>query len=1099
MVKKLPTLLSSGPSPWLRGSVVKSRKRGQTVILALAILFLLVLLGSIFVTNLIRNLTRVARQSSTDEALSLALAGIQYAGQQFRASEEGSDWRPRTAEALWRSPELTNATVRANRLLDPDFQWLSDNDTYRNPYTRVATGRGRFLLRVTYLPQFRNASDTSTGPDEFDPASRLVHIEVIGRPGDIDSNDPTTLRDPANVDSPNQIVGPWRKVEAFVPVGLVDQLWWVTNFTNERGPATLGVPPFRDGNGQLVEHNSFYSGGGIRSDMDLQLHGRVTIRVYPARSEGVFVKGRVLVAGRGNQSTTTPTPQIVVQVADDNGQATTAFSPAVGVIPPDNQDDDPTNDNLIVADNATTPGSVEGPSGQLLNPIPLVNTGRAGRYVVRDEAFTRNASNNPSLLAALTPAAQSTRIQEAPQLDQVDPTSGVNRWLKLTRDSGLQMVIDDNGTTRVVNTGAHGLTDETPPNGASGTLTQAQWERFRAKGLYLDNYGDIQYPTDRAKVKNEWMRRGGITQANKSWVGDFYIPSVDEGGVNHPIADVLLTRVPKVDSNGNPVTPLVLRPVIRVTRYDLDQRQMNLSGATGRQRIIYRVGQLDPATGQTTMVPVGQVRDYDYPPNGVFYAEGSIRVRGVNGMNYDDTNPSSFPKALTIVSGGSIYIDGNLMNNRNPGETNSAWKLALLARDYVTLNPTAFTRVSPGSGVVVEANTWDASGNASSYHLSIPQGGSLDFSASSANPLNNAVLAVKHSALQLDSTSETAVNLYLPRIGNGNPQPWPDWYTDRYDFGGYPPPYPGAPPGAPQQLFYLFRPLFAGTPPTWAVSNFQSVAGSPANWERKGFFIPSLNSPAGHEPTFRLHVGPQDGTDVDGDGLNDPVMTPNGQPYWLARAALLPFGEPLKIRVEAVIYAQTGSWFVIPPPFFNDDPNDTEAQFVANGNQRPASTQPTTATNPLEARMSYPFYNEPLNIEIDVVGSISENIPATPSEQAAWTGRLWLDNGYDPSVIGANPAPLYRPSIRYLYDGSLRRMVRARKVRTGEEIITWVAPIAPGMTGVTSLATAIQEAIDPSTIGATPAWRTNEPSYVETLPLFPRLPASAVIYEGNPL
>src|SRR5690349_9453036 len=68
-------------TPCLRVSVVSKSRRGQTLILALAILFLLVTLGGIFVTLLLRNLARVARQSDTDASLTLALAGLQYAGQ----------------------------------------------------------------------------------------------------------------------------------------------------------------------------------------------------------------------------------------------------------------------------------------------------------------------------------------------------------------------------------------------------------------------------------------------------------------------------------------------------------------------------------------------------------------------------------------------------------------------------------------------------------------------------------------------------------------------------------------------------------------------------------------------------------------------------------------------------------------------------------------------------------------------------------------------------------------------------------------------------------------------------------------------------------
>ena len=38
------------------------------------------------------------------------------------------------------------------------------------------------------------------------------------------------------------------------------------------------------------------------------------------------------------------------------------------------------------------------------------------------------------------------------------------------------------------------------------------------------------------------------------------------------------------------------------------------------------------------------------------------------------------------------------------------WSIGLMAQDYVTLNPTAFTRIRPGNDVVIEADTFDQKG-----------------------------------------------------------------------------------------------------------------------------------------------------------------------------------------------------------------------------------------------------------------------------------------------------------------------------------------------------------------------------------------------------
>ena len=42
-------------------------------------------------------------------------------------------------------------------------------------------------------------------------------------------------------------------------------------------------------------------------------------------------------------------------------------------------------------------------------------------------------------------------------------------------------------------------------------------------------------------MKDEWLQRGSNSRRRSGWLGDYYIPSVDEGPVNHPIAEVYLT------------------------------------------------------------------------------------------------------------------------------------------------------------------------------------------------------------------------------------------------------------------------------------------------------------------------------------------------------------------------------------------------------------------------------------------------------------------------------------------------------------------------------------------------------------------------------
>jgi hypothetical protein len=141
-------------------------------------------------------------------------------------------------------------------------------------------------------------------------------------------------------------------------------------------------------------------------------------------------------------------------------------------------------------------------------------------------------------------------------------------------------------------------------------------------------------------------------------------------------------------------------------------------------------------------------------------------------------------------------------------------------------------------------------------------------------------------------------------------------------------------------------------------------------------------------------------------------------------------------------------------------------------------------------------------------------MPTDQSDQAAWVKQLWNSPGllvdsnngasnqwgtYDyttaPGQNGPVTPPPFSPNLRYTYDSYYRRMVRVKLVPpyttpgpSGSQIVhdeevAWVAPTGASG-GIRSLG-AIQ----------TEAAANN--SYVQTLPLLPKLPASAVLYEGS--
>jgi hypothetical protein len=584
---------------------------------------------------------------------------------------------------------------------------------------------------------------------------------------------------------------------------------------------------------------------------------------------------------------------------------------------------------------------------------------------------------------------------------------------------------------------------------------------MRPGGLYFDNFDDIQYPKNRPRVKDEWLQR----LASPSWAGEVYTPIIDktpdhpDRKAPTPVLDLLLTQAP--DSGGT------LRPVIVASRFDPDVRQANVpQGNSSDPRQFYNL-----VAGN--LVPVGQSRIFDYPENGVVFAEGSIRVRGISGVD------GVSPRPLTIVSGGTIYIEGNILQKRGSGagyvSSASGWHVSLLAQDNVVLNPTAFTRITQTSGNVL-APAGDPDDLAVDGFYRIQPGSELDFAFTAASTtVDDYLLLLKHAGGdRTDATSETRVTLNLPSLA----APWPAG-TDVYNWGAFPPPVTPPTYGPSPGPDYLFHEVSPGATLGWGETSWRYP-----DREQKAFFLNGMSArlAPGVDNTFRIQ--------------NNVSVAANDKDYLLGKVAIVPQNGPLPIRIEATMYAYTGSWFVIPPPFFNDhldnmkqgDPYDTRA-YMSNVTN-PANTSQVREdpqTYPINMDV-YPFYREPLNVEIEIVGSITENMPADPNERAIWTGHTWMQSGtYDPTAFPLTTPPPFRPNIRYRYDGDLRRLVRVRDVRSGQEIVAWAAPTSGRKpASIPTLQAAIGQVL------------TNN-SYAVTLPLAPRLPASEVFYEGNPL
>jgi hypothetical protein len=133
--------------------------------------------------------------------------------------------------------------------------------------------------------------------------------------------------------------------------------------------------------------------------------------------------------------------------------------------------------------------------------------------------------------------------------------------------------------------------------------------------------------------------------------------------------------------------------------------------------------------------------------------------------------------------------------------------------------------------------------------------------------------------------------------------------------------------------------------------------------------------------------------------------------YNLARFGVV----PLDIRIEALIYAQEGSFFIIPGPWFNPNPNDTYTQFLVKGNKRPG--EPGSNNDPRFVAPEFPFYGEPLDIRITMFGAITENLPAEIGDQGAWLQKWgWVPKFY--GSTGLSGTPTQGPSPVPTFHGS---------------------------------------------------------------------------------
>lgn len=925
-------------------------ERGQSLVIALMVMFLLVFIGVVFVLVVAKNQGRTARSKDVLEAQYLAEAGINYADTMLRTSEDGADWRPTPSNrqgfrwdgnawivSSWNGTAWVDDTsdLIAYASGHPDFRWIKPysstpvlgstipglpaslaNVEVKGPdggYTSFDMGKGRYLLRVSYNPE--------TG----DPTSKYLKIESIGRIGVIDRDDPTTwisqkLR---------------RELTAYKPIGITDYLRFVGNREHRRSEIALGSPDVPITYGYYNTTSSDYRTAPIRVNGNLTWYGK-SVDLYLSRKDA------------GSYST----PESLVEVSGD----ITCKADTVNV-----------NEILNGLETGTTTVATSSDNSFL--------TTANGLY--RDGASGLDAGGN---------ARQIKRI-EPPVIDSSDTPTKVPRYVTLTKDSGKWVTVTDT-SSRNVSSGRYG------------------W----GAGVYIDNRDDLQPESETLfggyTPRADWMHPNN--RMKPFWQGPYYVPPAvvitlnpyDTDGDDK--ADMTITytdikgrssnsqygrKVYWYDAGGRPIKGFDPIPDSAGNpRLYADGRQI---GST--ITIPYPVGTREfyywkNDTNDNGSVDKDELEKVSINGNGVVYAEGNIRIRGMlpGGDGLSGSTSTYAPVQLTVVSGGIIYIDGNLLKFRYVDSTGATQvdercAISLLAKEYICVNTTQFVSLltSTGPGMIgSDSGTGDPP-----YHLIV-------------SPEPTSVFASMFS--------------FGPSTGLNTPTPM----LFSRQAGQY---------GASYINMWLNQ-MLVGIAPSGALGNDYVYGTGDPRFCAEG---------TGLAPVFEHKVW-----DIDLlDGLNRATNATVGAGNLLYKAPGIPNYfevaldqssmtrsnyllslftiQPMDIRIEAAMFAQNRSFYIIPGNWFNQDPNDVVD---------PKKSRSTT-TRPRGVDQKWPFFGEALDIRITIDGAITENLPAPIRDVSEWYSK-WskIPSTYGSSSLDTahyDATRRYGEGLTFLYDPKL--------------------------------------------------------------------------------
>jgi hypothetical protein len=995
--------------------------RGQVLIIAVLVLFAVASLAALLAAIVGAQIVQVTRYTDVTELRSAAESILSLANEQLTYGWKGADWRPP-----------------------------------REPY-RV--GKAIVGLSVDYGP---------VPPPVGDVQTRYMRISVAARFPD----DPF-LR---------------YSMLGLKPLLLTDYARFITDRYELRQPAALGADGVQLGvfpRPDSIDAGAyeFTINGPIRCNTDLEWHGRSQVNLFTPsfvawNSLELFRDDRIEVAGAMRPAVRPEQPDLITDddpAIDANRLALTVdgVERTNNVFNPDTQ----------VEQTLYTSGFAD----EALAGLPVTNTWRVLADLPRYQAMFPADPSHPELAALLSVP----RVQP-PRFDAIHPEMQTNRYLILTRDAGEWVKVG----ASLMNTGLHG------------------WGWTNHGGIYLDNFEDIQYAHDLDKLRRNWMggyrqegdaadgRRDRVENPPPAWwdrTGRYYTPPgveiVLHGEVQCPYVQIIRHTAryhPTLEGEGQ--VPYYWKSAVG-EYVELGAPQAPYAPQPGecmRPEGTVKIGVHD------------DVATFPFPPDGVIYAEGNVRIRGVmpqNG-NKQSLNPTDAPAAyfdpylsttetpardrcydLQVVSGGTIYIEGDLLSataartyeSTMPSQVTSdtdiaiydrdrAGRLALIARDDVCVNTTAF-QPRPANLEILDDNSNILNDSQTVYPKPDPatdphpeymyfQGvekdaNDLTLGGELKPPLPtepaSAEFAYRNVRLQLARLSGQLPALRLLMGHSG-------WYVTKANAElGQPGERPegtdpirqtqvlvrrflneAAWPWSQEQEWYTFRGPGLATP-TEDASDHWYLEPDRANLFEAGNdyleFLPNgtqtmllgqLTDTPEQRFTFEPQVVPVRHQVAPGPPPTyEWDVDPHQLGYVLGPVAVAPLRDdakgPLPVEIDALVYAQNGSWFILPGPWFNEDPDEVYES---------------------EPGGIYPAYHEPLNIAIRFYGAISENMPAPAGDVSDWTSKWAGPYG----ARGGFLTYTYDPVLRW-YRGEARRPVFPNFLLT-PDLIMWGERVA---------------------------------------------------------